>query len=319
MELELSDDLVADDAPIPSVDGITHFDFRHKVFGLPGAYLSPDHQNRPQLHVRLGDVSAAMPEESIRREFGIKPDDHDFKLINLTAQALRHVPVVTPGDALPTEIIDGTASWPIRQHHHDAARHRLLLQLAAWAANEEAVNAPPSQMARMLEVPEVKANLKKGFSDAAATLGLEDREAVVALLESAAREMAYIEALREYFSWILKIPKDIKQLQTHLKSDREALESAIRSHQLIMPPLRNYRDLFLEIEVLFAEVVHVLATLPAAIRTVRQVRDDLHRQTMIWATLRPDWQNIDPSDKNTARENAALIYSFLARNFLNVR
>ena len=86
-----------------------------------------------------------------------------------------------------------------------------------------------------------------------------------------------------------------------------------------MPPLRNYRDLFLEIEVLFAEVVHILATLPAAIRTVRQVRDDLHRQTKIWAILRPDWQDVDPSDKNTARENASLIYSFLARNFLNVR
>lgn len=319
MELELTDDLIADDVPPPSVDGITHFDFRHKVFGLPGSYLSPDQQGRPQLHVRLGDVSAAMSEESIRREFGITAEDHDFKLLSLTAQALRYVPIVTPGDALPTEIIDGTASWPIRQRHHDAARRRLLLQLAAWAANEEAANVPPSQMARMLDLPEVKTNLKKGFSEAAATLRLDDREAVVGLLESAAREMAYIEALREYFSWILKVPKDIKQLQTTLKSDREALESAIRSHQLIMPPLRNYRDLFLEIEVLFAEIVHVLATLPAAIRTVRQVRDDLHRQTMIWSDLQADWKAVDPTNHATARESAALIYRFLAKNFLNVR
>ena len=186
MELELSDDLVADDAPEPSIDGITHFDIRHKVFGLAGVYLSPDHQDRPQLHVRLGDVSAAMPEELIRREFGIKPDDHDTMPINVPAQALLHVPVVTPGDALPTEIIDGTACCPIRQHHHDAARHRLLLRLAAWAANEEAVNAPPSRMARMLEIPEVKANLKDLFSDAATTLTLEDRDAVASLFGSAA-------------------------------------------------------------------------------------------------------------------------------------
>jgi hypothetical protein len=302
-----------------SVDGITHFDFRHRVFRLPGAFLSPDHQGRPLLNVNLGDISAAMPEDSIKREFEIGPEDHDFKLISLTARALRHVPVVTPGDALPNEIVDGTASWPIEERHYEMARQRLLLKLAAWASNQEPVNVPPAAMVHLLESPEVQANLKKGTSEAADMLGLKGREQVVDLLENAGREMAYIEALREYFAWIVKIPKDIKQLQTLLKGDREIMESAIRSHQLAMPAIRRYRDMFLEIEALFAEIVHALGRLPAVIQIVRRVRDELHRETLLWAQMQDGWQVGGYTERSQAREAANLVYGFLAKNFLNVR
>lgn len=320
MDLELTD-IAVEDAPkvMPSINGVTHFDFQHRVFQLAGAFLSADQLGHPRLHVNLGEISASMPEDSIRREFGIDNGSHDCSLISLAAQALRFVPIIVPGDALPTEIIDGSASWPIEERHFECARHRLLLKLAGWAAQQEPLQVPPSQMARLLEEPEVQANLKKGFSDAASRLGLDERKQVVELLESASREMAYIEALRDYFAWITKVPKEIKLLQTALKSDREALESAIRSHQLSGPPLRQYRAMFQETEALFADIVPTLGRLPAVIQIIRRVRDDLHRQTRLWSEIQDRWSRTDFNDRKSARDAAALIYGFLAKNFLKAR
>ena len=61
--------------------------------------------------VKLGERDAAIPLRSLQREFGIPDDSDDGRMLGLIAQSLDFVTGVQIGDALPTEVLTGQASW----------------------------------------------------------------------------------------------------------------------------------------------------------------------------------------------------------------
>lgn len=122
----------------------THFAFRHGVFNVKGGYFA---FMRPTEEVGfyfpLGEMFGVTPIERIRNEFRLDPESDDAKLLLTVAQGLRHVREIRPGDSIPREILDGTASWSVEDKHHVLASNRLDLQVWSWIKGREQVIALP--------------------------------------------------------------------------------------------------------------------------------------------------------------------------------
>lgn len=296
---------------------LTRFDFKNRVFSVPGVYIfGAGTERKPMLSVELGDLRAALEMESLRREFGIEPESHDYELLQLAENALAHVKYIVPGDQIPTEILDGSASWPIEEDHYETAKNRLSIRLGAWAAKRDFKALNPLEIQELLENPEIQKHVQEGFQMAAEELGLDSRDKVVQMLEQIGREMAYIEALRSYYDWILRIPGHIRTMQALLKEDRQSLESAIRVNQLAAAPIKQYRDMFQNVDAQFLDMASVLRNVPNVIDFIRNVRDDLHRDTLIWAEIEPVWKEMDFEDRRSMRTGLSKLYPFIAQNFM---
>lgn len=296
---------------------LTKFDFEHRVFTMPGSYIfrsEPD--SRVMLHVALGDIQGAMTAESVQREFGIDPASKDGQLLDLADEALNYIKFITPGESIPSEILDGSASWPIEEEHYERARNKLMRQVAAWVSQEEVDLVDYSAIAKDMESPEVQERIQDGFKQAAEALSLTNKEQVVELIEQLGRELAYIEALRSYFEWIFRLPKEIKSAQSTLRGDKQTLENAIRAHQLVLSPVRRYKSSFQNVDGQVTEIISALRNVERVVEFVRSTRDELHLHTLRWSEIQSVYQDADMMNRKDAREVTNQLYSFLAKNFL---
>ena len=62
-------------------------------------------------------------------------------LLDVVEKGLRFVHEIRPGDSIPSELLDGTASWRVEERHRRRARGRLMAQLIAWTAGEGLMTA----------------------------------------------------------------------------------------------------------------------------------------------------------------------------------
>lgn len=298
---------------------LTKFDFQAKVFLIPGAFLyRAPADGKVMLQVDLGDTRASLDVEGIKREFGIKDDSQDARLIALCGRALNYVRTISPGDAIPTEIIDGSASWPIEQEHVDRARNTLMIRLAAWVSGNQIDQLDYAVMASQLQEPETQAMIQQGFTQAAVALGLPkaEKEKVVSLLEQLARELAYVEALRSYYQWIRRLDAQVRQSMATLRGSADIVASAVRVQHLLAPPLKRYRITFDNVDGQTAEIVSALKNINRVTEFVRNARDELHAGTLLWSTIRSDVEPLDFTNRRDAAKGIHILYRFLAQNFL---
>src|SRR5579862_286006 len=114
------------------------FDFQHKVFALPGVRFAIDRRARaPMFYMHLGNLDVSLTPAVLRREFQIETSSNDSHLIELAAKALRYVGEVRPGDSVPKELIDGSASWTVEDGHRHLAKAKLLARLSGWVAGDQ--------------------------------------------------------------------------------------------------------------------------------------------------------------------------------------
>ena len=296
---------------------VTSFDFEHRIFTLPGAFIFGTGADRkPMLHVEMGELHAALSIEGLVKEFGIAPDSRDFELIGVAQDALKFVHYISPGDSIPTEIIDGTASWPIGPEHFESAKNQLMLKLASWVSGESVTKTDNTAMSKLLEDPDVQKNIQKGFDQATEALKLDSREKVVEMIERLGRELSYIHALREYYHWVFLIRRHLKAAQGLLKGDSQSLENAIRADLLAENATKEFRLKFENVDAQIDDVVSALSNLPNVIEFVRVVRDDLHMGTLVWSDMEEDWKAPKFETRESVRRAIGSLYTFLAQRFL---
>jgi len=295
------------------------FDFEHRIFQIDGAYFFRSRMDdKVLLHVSLGDQDAAIFTDTLVTEFGIKPDSKDSMLLGLVEKALNYVKFVAPGDEIPTEIIDGSASWAIDEAHYKRARDRLMVLLASWVTGQTVDDVDFAQMSKMMETEETQQHIQEGFSKAAESLGFgkAQREKVVGMIEQLARELGYIEALRDHFQRILRVERDLMVARTTLRGDKQSLESAMRASQLLMAPMKQYRDAFDTVDAQTAEVVAALKNIDSVISFVRNCRDQLHRESLIWSEILEQMEAASVDRRNDAAKVVQVLYRFAAQNYL---
>ena len=299
-------------------DRSTHFVFQHRVFSLEGSYFCRDDLAKPRFNMPLGESMAAVLLPALRREFSIEDESEDGKLLDIVEKSLGYVRAIRPNDKIPTEILNGTASWSVTEAHRQFARGKLTLQLVALiTGNDDAEVSDLEQLQRLTEDPETKARVDEAMSEIAERIGLgRDRKRdVVNWIDHLVDELSYIEGLRDRFRYILNIVAKVAQMGELYKEDRSIMEDLLRVQILIRPPMTDYNNLFDQVDAQTCEILIVLKNMARQVKLIRDARDELHFGFMVWNEMVDRWI-LQPIERG---EEAELLirdtYKFLARNF----
>jgi hypothetical protein len=308
-----------DDGPVPvyTSDRSTHFAFQHKVFSIKDAVFKLSQNEEPLFHVNLGDLKCGVSIGSLRNEFGIKPDGDDGKLLELIEKALRFVKEIRPGDSIPKELLDGSCSWSVQDRHRKLAHNRMTVQLASWLSGGEADINDASQLEKLASDPETKQRVQKAFAEAAEKIGLgRDRAGeVIDRFETLARELAYIEALRERFQHVRLIMVKLSEMSQIYKPERAIMEELVRVQMLMRNPDGEFQNDFGLIDAHTCEIVNMLKKIDMQIAFIRANRDDLHYKLMKWDDLIAKWESIKIEKGETLENLMRTTYRFVAQHY----
>jgi hypothetical protein len=309
-------------ARVEARPAITHFDFQAKVFAVPGArFALVGPRKEPRFFVTLGDLDGSVEIQALRTSFSIAAGSHDDELVTTAVRALRYIADVRPGDKIPSEIIDGTASWPISATHRETASRRLQVQLLSWVSGKEIVITENDELTMFLDQIENKTRLREAFEAAAEALGRprSDHESVLMQIELLARELCFIEALRDRFAKITEISQKLEQLRRYYGGDAKSRGELQRVMQLITQALTIYMKRFEEIDAQTSEVIGALKSLERQIEFIRNVRDDLRYALRDWDPLIVRWQSAAAGRSRAVDILVSDTYRLLASKFTLAR
>jgi hypothetical protein len=293
------------------------FAFEHKVFSVEGAYFAaPDGRDKPKFFLPMGTGMGSVDVSALRGEFGIAEDSADGALLDLVEKSLKYVKAVRPNESIPREVLDGTASWSVEEHHRDIAQGRITAQLIAMMSGDDSDLDDATAIERLIEDRETKVRLDEAFAEAAEKLGLgrNNKQEVVNWIELLAHEMSYIEGLREHFADLRSIRARLKNLLTMYGKEGLA-EDIRRTVALIQEPLTEYGNLFDQVDGQTCEIMVVLREVERQVQMIRQIRDELHYAFLKWTEMVDLWDGVDLVRNEDTDDRIRTTYQFVARNF----
>lgn len=297
------------------VDRSTHFLFEHRVFQLKGArFALTEDGSTPAFHVELGTLVASLPLGTVRREFEIGRESPDGVLLTIVEKSLRFVKEIRPGDSIPRELLDGTASWSVEERH----RLRAKAYLWAQATNSEIMQGTADDVLEaFLARPETDAKMKAATAGIAAKIGGQiDAEMVQQRFDDLARELAYIEALKERCGEVLAIVPKLNQLARVYRSDRGIVDELSRIRTLLLKPIELYDGIFARLGNHQQDVVSTIANFHDRVEYIREQRDDVHQSMMLWDPVLAAWKVIEMTRCTENETRITELYRFIARHYL---
>ena len=275
---------------MPDVCTLEHRAFSH----LTDVLFRRDEANEtPVMVLPLGERLAAVPLRALQHELGIADDTPDGRMLGLIAQSLDFVTGLQIGDPLPTEVLDGRASWTPGVAHRNVAAARLRLQLAAWL-RPEAVGGTTSDtdaVHRLDQDPAMRQHVNAALEQAARDLGLDDRAAVVGLLETLAEELSYIEALREgLLNRVRELVGEVERISRTRRIDQKRMEMITQVRRLSTAALEQITKRFDELDTHSHEVLTALRNIDSQRNLIRSNRDGLYRLSRAWEPILQDWE-----------------------------
>lgn len=290
------------------------FDFDHPMFRLDGWFERSSDGSGPAFRVRLDGLSVSLPFDYLRRR-GARPGTSDADLLDLIEQALDFAPRIRPGDPVPTELIDGTASFQIPPALGEFTRLRFTLEVAG-AIDGGSKLSPGRDLAALVEKarrPEIQQAMQRAFRAAAARVGIPEGRplGVVDRVDQIAGELAFVEGLREPFEAVRGIEAACRTFARQYRIDRAGLEEVTRVLSLVRPPVAAMEARFAACDGLAANLDPALRDVDGAVRAIRNARDFLRKNLVLWAELIEEWRR--QADRREALIRAA--YRFLARHY----
>ncbi len=297
--------------------GSTLFEFAHPVFRTPDARFLLGSDRKPCLAITLGELNALLPLNSVVREFQLEGTP-DAALIETVIAGLQYVKVIRPGDSIPQELLDGTASWRVDESHLEIAQGRMTLQVNGWLNGQERVVTDAVEILQLVDDPAVVARVKGGYGKLAQAIGLDaSKEAEAALrIDKLARELVYVEALRERYGALKQLQNKVAAFRRAYRTDKTIEEELIRVNNLLLKPYDAFDKVFGEGDAETKSIVMSLQSLDQTIARIRGVRDRLHAQLMLWDDILEQWQTVTPEISVANEKTIKDLYRFLAQNYL---
>lgn len=298
------------DAPPPAGKPVA-FIFKHKALSMEGTVfaLHPT-TGEAVMRVDLGDTRGSVPLAQVRTTFQIPAASEDARLLSLVEKSLRHVRIIRPGDRIPSEILDGSASWTIDDRHREMAYLKLSTALLSRLGVE----------AGAAESEQAKGQIKERGDALARLVGLPEdrRQEVVDRVEMLANELAFIEALRDFWKPLFDLPRKLRDLGKQATLDREFSDEIRRVQGLLKSPVDETRAALDAVDERLADLAKALTEFERTVKLIRGRRDGLHARSLEWAPLLETWKAI-----RVERGEGALavgpLYRFLAPRYLNTK
>src|SRR5579859_2204767 len=282
--------------------------------------LSPA-EKEPTLVAKYSKNDVMLTLKGIAKEFEIDSKSADGWMLDQIAKGLKYVKGLRLGDPLPKEILTREASWSLSKRHQEIAYQRVSLQLVNWMSGGDTMITDPDELLQLAEDPAIKKQISTAFGEAAEKLGYgrDEKEKVVRHVEELARELAYIEALRDRFRRVKMMDDKIQQLRRLYGREKSVLEIADQVARLGESAVKEFEQMFLEVDAQTGEILSVLRNLSTQIAYIRDRRDDLHIRLMAWDDILDRWQ---AAEMKISQQNPVLLrdtYKFLAPRFMAVK
>lgn len=294
------------------------FAFQHPVFAIKGSFFRMGADgSTPLYYVCLGETHAAVPAGQLTRSFDIPADGEDARLVKIAAEGLRYVHEIRPGDSIPSELLDGSASWTVTQRHVEAAQARFSMQLISWLTSKPMATLDGHAFADILEDPATKTRVQEAFAAIAERLGIgaERKQEVVDKVNELTREFSYIEALRSRCFRVRKIGANLKGLANAYRRERSFNEEIGRAQSLVSSPIKKLAGLCDQVDANTEDLLALLKKFGESVAYIRRMRDELHQHLMKWDELINAWKDAtterSPANERLIRQT----YRFAARHF----
>lgn len=287
-------------------DSLTHFSFEHRVFNVPGAHFRPDTDQAPVFCMDLGDVVGAIALPSLRKTFSIDAEGRDGHLLSIVPKALRAIRVIRPGDAIPTEIIDGTASWKPDAAQRAAAEMRLARALVA-AALGDAQGVDPVAELESGRVTQTLLSLCE--------MRPEQKGELMARIERLTDGLALVEVLRARSAAVVMIRERLNAAAHARARDRAGIQDMRRVVDLMGEPIGQFRAAIEAIDATLANATGALRSVDVALRHIGERRNKLHFALVPWQEIVDTWRNTgdEPREFDAAFRR---LYAFIARRHI---
>lgn len=297
-------------------------EFQSNVFASFGEFRfrRSDTDGLPIMAITLGEREAQLPLGALRREFSIEDDSPDGRMLDLIGSALDYVPSLAPGDKLPTEVLTGEASWRPSPKHIKLATTRIYLNMVSWLAPSSpwaSADRDEITLLRLADDPALKQEIFSLAIPAAQRLELHDAGNLLRLLDEMAREMAYIEALRQRL--LVRVEGLCRRMAAILVARRRLAacpsDTLAQVHRLALLAYRQLTDRFDDVDAQTGEFSSLMRNVENQRQFIRSNRDWLYRNQRIWDALLGQWEQME----ETADDIAALLaktYQFLAPRFM---
>ncbi len=295
-------------------------ELQHQVFSSLGEvhFRLSSTDGLPMMALRLGEREAQFPLESLRREYAIGKDSADGRMLDLIGSALDFVSSLQPGDKLPSEVRTGEASWKPSASHLRLVTARLRLDLCAWLEPDgrwAKVARDDESLQRAAINTILRDEAEAAAGQAAMTLGIGSGADVTRMIEGLARELAYIEALRER---LLSRVADLCRRVAGLMRDRgrmgTSFDNLSQVHRLLGIAVRQILQRFEDVDTQTAGIENMLRNLDAQRGFIRSNRDWLYRSQRAWEPILDRWtrtSNVDDTGPLLTET-----YQFLAPRFM---
>jgi len=305
---------------VAEVEPETTISFEHVFFRtVEGCYfklLEDTGEAVMIMPIQNGDVSLKLG--GIKNELNLKDDDHDAKVLDTIAEALKYVRGIKAGDPVPSELLTGRASWEVSPKDRETAHNRVTMQLVSWMSGDEMLLTEPDQLAQIVEDPKTREKINAAFIEAAESLGLgkDRREDVISLVSNLAEELAFIETLRVQLHKVEEIHELVIELEQKYKAEMSVMDVIQPVRRLFKIALDGLHDSFDEIDAQTGEILSVLKNIGAQTKFIRTVRDDLHSRLWAWEHQIEEWGTTMPKRSQHNEHLLDELYRFLAQRFL---
>jgi hypothetical protein len=146
-------------------------------------------------------------------------------------------------------------------------------------------------------------------------ISVDESDKVLNRIEVLAREICYIEALRERAQELQTIRGFVQTLLRVYAGDQRALEDIKRIRTLMGQAIAEIEDLFTNVDAETADVLGAMMSIDVVISAVRKARDDIHFILMECDPVIAKWKGVELVRGQDVDRALTTTYQFLAKRY----
>src|SRR5579859_4293538 len=229
---------LAETSSTPEPEQRTHVELDHWFFHKVEGIRFQLHQttSQPGVTINMAKNEAFLTLASLKKEFAIEPVSPDGLMLNQIADGLKYV----------KGLLIGEESWEPTAMHVAIAHQRVGMRLITLVSTDEPTTTDPKELLALADDPAIKKKINEAFEVAAVELGMqrEQKQEVIAFVDTLAGEMAYIEFLREKFMQMDAVRERVQKVRTLHSRTPSIRESSDQVARLMERAVKEYQAMF---------------------------------------------------------------------------
>ncbi len=292
--------------------------FEHTFFrtNADGFFRLDETDRRPVYVINLGDQTGIVSFPAIRQELMVGDCIGDQAMLDAVGEALKFVRDIRIGDTLPSEIINGKASWRPEAHHQTIANRRVLAALVKWSEGRDESVTQPNNLQRFLAEHVDRAVISRALRRLDEEVG-DDGQGLTNIqpvLMGLAKELSYIEALRETVGRVRRIGTLLDCVRYSSGSQANDAHEIAAVLRVFTHMMRSFDKKLKSIDDQVGDIVGAVSAHQSFRKHIRQARNQLRSELLAWDEPLAHWQSVTVQNLDLAEiaPKVSELYRFLA-------